>query len=477
MKMKRALSFLMAIAVALPLVACGSGSSSTTEGSSVVESSATESSSASSLEESSNKVEEGSNKSASGEYDTDVYVDIYGIYAQDNNRAVFLQEKADEFAKQYEEETGISVKIEYLYQGGYDDVDEKLTVGAVSGEMPVISQIAVTFLPELYPLATDLSSYFEQDVIDNYVDGLMVTAYYNDTLYAIPGGRSYPVMYVNRELVEQAGHTVDEIKTWDDLHTVAADIAALGDDIEGYGVYWDTDIWLWESALYSNGGDITNADATEVLFNKDGAGAVYLQLVQDMLADGSAYSAYAQADDKAGTAYTEKFLNGELGIMFNSITTYGSLKNSMETEGYDVDVCVINQPAGLAGNSIVSGGNNFIICNTATETQKQVAAEYLKYISSDENQAEWNRVSGYLATTKSTYESEYFAENLEDPNLVQIADGVKYAHKRQQKHWREMYTYMYGYLKDFTINPENYDCNELVNEMAVHCQEILDAGE
>lgn len=467
--MKKALVFLTAVAMSLPLVACGSQDAT---------SSASKESEQKNLSTSAESVEEGSNKSASGESDTDVYVDIYGVYGQDDIRAQFIQEKANEYAKQYEEETGISAKIEYVSQDGYDGVAEKLTAGAVSNELPVIGQIEESFLPQFYPIASDLSNYLDQDVIDNYLDGLMVSTYYDDTLYAVPGGRSYPVLYVNKDLVEQSGYTVDEIKTWDDFHTVASAIAALGDDIEGYGVFWDTDCWMWESALYSNGGSVTSDDGTEVTFQKDGAGAVFPQLVKDMLADGSAYSAYGETASSPEDVYEEKFLKGKLGMLFTSCTTYGGLKNLIETEGYEpVNIVITDQPAGTDGNSVTTGGSNFIICNKATESQKKVAAGFLAYFSSDENQAGWNMKSGYLATTKSVYDSEYYKENAKDPNLVQIAEGVKYAHKRPQtKHWREMYTYMVQYLEDFAMHPDKYDCNELINNMAEYCQGIIKDG-
>lgn len=504
--MKKAFVTLMAAAVTLSLAGCGNESGTTDAGAATTEAApkvtqktettekkeVTETKAAENEETkgavkateadekttSSAGVEEGSNKSASGEAEEDIYVDIYGVYAEDDLRGQFMQEIADEYAKQYESENGVTVKIQYIYQNGYDGVAEKLTTGAVSKELPVIGQIEESFLPQFYPIATDLSSYFDQEVIDNYLDGLMVSTRYEDTLYAVPGGRSYPVVYLNRDLVEKAGHKVDEIKDWNDFHEVAADIAALGDDISGYGIYWDTDCWMWESALYSNGGSVTNDEGTEVTFQKDGAGAVFPQLVQEMLADGSAYSAYGESASDAMEVYQEKFLKGKMGMLFTSCTSYGSLKNLIETEGYDpVDIVVIDQPAGTAGNSVTTGGSNFIICNTATEDQKKVAAGFLTYFSSDENQAEWNRKSGYLATTKSVYDSEYYKENAEDPNLVQIAEGVQYAHKRPQtKYWREMYTYMVQKLEDFAMHPDQYDCTQLMDEMAEYCQEIIENG-
>ena len=423
-------------------------------------------------------VVEGSNKSASGEADTDVYIDIWGVWAADNYRVEYWKAKAEEFCKQYEEETGISVTIDYVPQDGYNGVGEKLTAGAVSGQLPVIGQMEESFLFQFHPICTDLSQYLSQDVIDNYLDGLMVSCYYDGNLYAVPAGRSYVVCQVNVDLLEQAGHTLDDLKDWDGFHQCAADIAALGDNIEGASVYWDTDAWLWESGLYSNGGAICTDDGKTVTFADDNIGAIYLDLMKDMLLDGSAYSMYGQVEDPIDS-YIEKFANGELGLILESCTGYGAVKDAISkgASGEFTNV-IIDQPAGKAGNSVVTGGSNFIVCNTATETQKQVAAAYLTYLAQDENVVEWNNLSGYLAFTESAYESEAYAEAAAaDPNLVQIGEGVQYAHARPQtKHWREMYTYIYDSLVDFAMHPETYDTAELVQGWAKYCQQILDNG-
>ena len=465
--MKRLIALILTCGCVLSLTACGSKEEGKEEAATV---------NAAAEKADGFVVEKGSNKSAAGESDTDVYVDFYGVWDEGNARVEWYQEKAEEFAKQFEEENGVSVKIEYVSQGGYDGVAEKLTAGAVSGELPVMAQIEETFLQQFYPICTDLSGYVSEEVINNYMDGLKVSCYMNDTLYAVPGGRSYAVLYVNNELLEQAGHSKDEVVTWDDLHTIAKDVAALGGDVEGYGVIWDTDAWLWESPLYSNGGNITNEDGTIVEFNKDGAGSIYLQLVQEMLNDGSAYSPYGGSVDPYDAAI-EKFAKGELGMFLASCTSYGSMRVLMEEGGYTTDISVIDQPAGKAGNSVVTGGSNYIICNKATETQKKVAAAFLEYLSTDKNQAEWNSVSGYLATTDSVYESEYFEENKKDANLVQIAEGIQYAHSRPQtKHWREMYLYIVEKLEALSMKPNDYECNALVEEMAEYCQTIIDNG-
>ena len=146
--MKKFLAMLLALCMALSLVACGGSSSSSTEAPATDD----------------KGIVEGSNKSASGETDKDVYIDFWGVWANDNYRAVYWQEKAAEFCEKYEAETGISVQFEYFGQGGYGAVSEKLAGGSVTKELPVISQVEEQATARFYPLAADLSNYLSEQL-------------------------------------------------------------------------------------------------------------------------------------------------------------------------------------------------------------------------------------------------------------------------------------------------------------------------
>ena len=51
------------------------------------------------------------NKGASGSTDKDVYIDFWGVWGNDNYRAMYWQEKAAEFCEKYEAETGTSFQF------------------------------------------------------------------------------------------------------------------------------------------------------------------------------------------------------------------------------------------------------------------------------------------------------------------------------------------------------------------------------
>ncbi len=432
-------------------------------------------------------IEEGSNKSASGETDKDVYIDMWGVWAQDNYRAQYWQEKATEFAQEYEKETGISVAFEYYGQGNYSALSEKLAAGSVTKELPVISQVEEQATARFYTLGADLTKYLSQEVIDNYLDGLMISCTQKGKIVAVPAGRSYIVASVNKNLLEQAGHTVEELEdwTWEDMHQIAKDISALGDGIYGHTLYWDEDAWPWESSVYSNGGSIDNEDGTKIMFDA-ASGAPILDLTVEMLKDGSSYNPYYDYDIfTVSDGFYNLWAQGKLGMYIGSITMYKSgLKFRDGVDGHaDFDVVVAKQPAGSAGFSVVTGGSNMMIMDSATETQKKVAAAYFEYLARDENVAGWNQTSGYMAFTEGVVNAEAFkATTAEDPNLLKIYQYIEDAHARPTtKHWQDMYSNVIIMdLVEFSQNYENYDTSEktatLVNKWVEKCQAIIDEG-
>lgn len=462
--MKKVLALILALLMVLPMVACGDKGGADVDENGVVA---------------------GSNKSASGETDKDVYIDMWGTYADDNYRAQWLVEKGAEFAAAYEAETGISVEVAYFSQNDYGGCATKLAAGVSGGALPVLCQISSQQCPVFEPLCDDLTKYMSAEGVANYLDGLLVGCEKDGKVFAAPGGRSTSCYIVNLDLVEQAGYTKADVETWDwdKFHEIMLAISKLGDDIEGCGLWWDTDAWMWESALYANGGSVDNADATEIVFAQDGNGAQFLDLAAEMMDDGSMYSVYDNyAPGEIGNALNTKFVEGTLGCRMASITNYGGIKKLATEAGKEMNIYMAIQPAGDGGFSVVTGGNNFLFLNNSTETQKKVAAAYLEYIAQPENDLEWNKLSSYMAVNEKTYETEEFKQMLaDDPNYAQISVIANNAHARPATlNWAEMRKYLMdglvAWAQDYaSYKAANGGTTQAVVEMwADHCQKILD---
>ena len=487
--MKKVLALILATIMVLSLVACGGNNSSKDNSSTSTPSTSTPSAStpapSAPAEGEKLKVEKGSNKSASGETDKDVYVDMWGTYADDNYRALWLEEMGAAFAAEFEAEYGVSVQIDYFSQNDYGGCATKLAAGVAGGDLPVLCQISSQQCPVFEPLCDDMTKYMSAEAIDNYQDGRLVGCVKDGKVFAAPGGRSAMCCLVNMDLVEAAGYTKEDVDNWnwDKYHEICLAISALGDDIYGAGLWWDTDAWAFESALYSNGGSIDNADSTKIVFAEDGNGAQYLDLVAEMMDDGSMYSGFDNyTASEISNVLGNMMAEGKLGTRLASITGYGGTKKLITEAGADINLYMAPQPAGDGGFSNVTGGNNFLFLKQATETQKFVAAKYLEYIARPENDLEWFELSSYMPVSERTYETDAYAALLaEDPNYGQIAVCAGYAHARPATlQWAEMRKYLMDGLVAWSQDYASYKAanggtTQAVVEMwAAHCQKIMD---
>ena len=155
-------------------------------------------------------------------------------------------------------------------------------------------------------------------------------------------------------------------------------------------------------------------------------------------------------------------------------------RDSYEGSADDFDVVVAKQPAGDAGFSVVTGGSNMMIMNSATETQKKVAAAYFEFLAEDENCAGWNEASGYMAFTKSVKDAPAFKATTDaDSNLLNIYQFVEDAHARPTTpSWQEMYlNVLMPDLVKLSQKPADFGpdvTKPMVEGWITACQEILD---
>ena len=450
--MKKLFALMLALVMVLSLVACGGGKGG--------------------------KVEKGSNKTASGESDKDVMIDIWTIWANDNKRIVWWEGKAAEFAAQYEAETGISVEIGFFNQSGYNGVAEKLTAGTVSGTLPVMSMCEEQQMIQFKAIAEDQSKYVSKAVIDDYVDGLMVSCIWDGVVRAFPCGRSYTMMAINLDVLAATGYTVDDLATWDGLRAACKKAAELG--YNGWALTWDSDGWYWETHLYAEGGQIASDDTKKITFMDNNVGAIYMQEVKEMVAEGSALNLYGVVEDP-DDGFKELLATNQLLAYQCSCTSYVSLQTMAEEAGISVNkdiIYMMDLPAGktTGQKSVTTGGSNWFITTAGTETQKQVAGKFIEFLAQPANAAGWNQASGYVCITKGGLASdEYKAIVGDDPNFQRINEGLQYAHARATTpYWREMYTYMNDFFWDFGANSDKYDPVAYMQELADYCQKIID---
>jgi sn-glycerol 3-phosphate transport system substrate-binding protein len=361
------------------------------------------------------------------------------------------------------------IKVTMYGQGGYDGVAEKLEAAIIAKNQPVIAQTEVSFLARFGVKCADLSKYISKKVIDNYNPGLLRSSYDNKVLKAVPINQSTPIMYLNADLLKKAGLDPNGPKTWDDVVAWSDKIHAMDSSLYGFTMYWDSDAWYWESAVYSFGGDIINNG--KVTFNND-TGVKIIKLCQDMIKKGTMLNAYGGQEN--GSDYMgAQFRAGKVAMMVESI---GGMSSYIKDPNFSFKVNMCYQPKGTK-YSVVSGGANLIVLNDSSEAQKKAAGKFLEFIAQDKYAAGFAQFSGYFPTTLSAIKTPEYQKLFKDyPGYKVAVDQMQYIHQRPwHKNWREMYMTIMESLEASLIDP-NSDASALMAAAADRCQKIIDAN-
>lgn len=352
-------------------------------------------------------------------------------WAADQPRGAILREAAADFNAQ---NPGIVVEVEH--SGNYEETANKIEAAVVAKNTPALAVIEETFIGRFEPVVTDLSKYVSQATIDNYVDGLLKSCYISDTLKAVPFNRSSTILYMNKNLFEQAGLPVEGPKTWDELEAYANTISALGDDIYGYALYWDTDGWFWESAIYSWGEQIFNEAYTELLFNTENS-LKMIDMAQRLADSGVMVNPYETQGNYEDIAL-EPFMSGKVGMLMDSIANFTNHANALEALG--MEVALAYQPMGTQ-HSMATGGGSIVMFDAISEEQKVAAGKFLEFLAGDDFSSRFCELTGYLPVTESSMKTDIVAGILEKHPTYQVMfDQLEYAHERPlTKNWRGVY--------------------------------------
>lgn len=302
----------------------------------------------------------------------------------------------------------------------YSAGDQNVIRGLMTNSAPDVYLASYSGVPSLVSILKDrkldvsLAKFMQLEsngwAEQNYSDALLSLAKVGGEQYAMPFTASLPIVYVNKDLIEKAGGSVDQFPTtWDGVIELAQNVNKLGDGSIGlnFSVGGLSDDWFWQMVVMASGNTMLNADATGIGFDNE-AGMEALRVTQDMAVK-TDMTVYATP-----TPATQQFLAGKIGMVIESpseIVGYGKAigdRFTMRTVKFPlIDAKNGGLPAGGAALMML-----------AQDDKKQAAAwEFIKYMTSAETQAVVSKASGYMPTNKQAAEvlKEFYAQN---PNFL-----------------------------------------------------------
>lgn len=167
------------------------------------------------------------------------------------------------------------INIEFMYMS-WQDMQQKLAVMINSGDAPDLTQTQdVTDLVLMNGLE-DLTPYLERSEQfnrDSFLPGTLEYSIIDGKIYSIPTMGQVFTLMVNEQMLNEAGMTIDELKTWEDMERAAQLMTKEGK--YGFGYPMGVARFAWRvpyTAAYSN--DLLLSDTSEEAKGK------YLELLQ-----------------------------------------------------------------------------------------------------------------------------------------------------------------------------------------------------
>ncbi|MEW9122223.1 MAG: ABC transporter substrate-binding protein [Thermotaleaceae bacterium] len=306
----------------------------------------------------------------------------------------------------------------------YKGLLQNLQAEVATGKSPAIVQVGWAFLDYFsnnfdYTTPQEIvDAYFPEDktfIEDNFLPNILDLAKNSENIrVGIPYSLSTPVLYINKDILREAGLDENGPKTWEELVVFANTIK---EKTGKYGFYMQepADNWATQALLESNGARMMT-DGKASFASEEGI---------------QAYEAYADMVVKTKSALhiswgegVQSFIDGNVGMLFTTIAQRANVQ-----KGAAFDVAAINAPSWEGKPKRLPAGGSFLAITAQTEEEKKAAWEFEKYLYSIESVAEWTKGTGYVPPRKDVATAENGLKQFLQENKMMAAattqmDGV-----------------------------------------------------
>ncbi|MBF9059587.1 sn-glycerol-3-phosphate ABC transporter substrate-binding protein UgpB [Rhodobacterales bacterium HKCCSP123] len=299
------------------------------------------------------------------------------------------------------------------YRGSYAETMTGAIAAFRAGEQPDIVQVfevgtgtmmaAQGAIVPVYQLMADAGVEFDPSAFLPAVVG-----YYTDpegNMLSMPFNSSTPILYYNRDVFAAAGLDPDTPPTtWAEVEAFSRQIVESGAAECGFTSRWVSWAQLENFSAWHNQqiGTLQNGFGgleTELTFN----GPVQVRH-WDNLARWEDEGLYRYAGPGGGNDAGPSFYSQTCAIMMESSAgRAGVMANATDFEvGFGM-LPYYDDVEGAPQNSIIGGATLWVLSGGSEEEQRGVA-EFFRFLSSPEVQAQWHQETGYLPITQAAYE-------------------------------------------------------------------------
>lgn len=238
----------------------------------------------------------------------------------------------------------------------------------------------------LYPTSEVVSADTYSDFQDTFIENASI----DGTAYGLPLIASARALFVNTDLLEQAGATVPS--NWDELLESAKKVSALGNGVAGYGMPLGSEeaqaeaaVWLW-----GGGGSFGDSDKIAIDTPENLVGA---QQIQKMIDEGATQ---ADAGSTDRSPLMDIFVQGKIGMQIGLPPTVGQIEEGNPDLNYEIVPIPTKD-----GDALTVGVADHLAAFKNDNSKQDAITKFFDYFYSADVYVPWVQTEGFLPTTKS----------------------------------------------------------------------------
>lgn len=222
----------------------------------------------------------------------------------------------------------------------------------------------------------------------------------------IPYSISNPVLYLNKDLLKEAGLDENGPKTWEELREFAKTIKEKTGKF-GFYLQQPADNWATQALLESNGAKFIE-EGQAAFASEEGI---------------EAYKLWADMVNEDKTAVNlpwdqgmQSFVQGEIGMVFTTIAQRTNVQTNAK-----FDVATVQAPSWGDKDVKVPAGGAMLVMTSKDDAKKEATWKFMKFLYENDNVLEWTKGTGYVPSTSTVSESDEMKTFLEENPMMQAA--------------------------------------------------------
>lgn len=240
--------------------------------------------------------------------------------------------------------------------------------------------------------ASDVTS---PDTLSDFQTSFLDNETYEGDAYALPWIASARALFVNNDLLAEAGVS-EAPKNWDELLDTATKISKLGNGVAGYGMPLGSEeaqaeaaIWLW-----GGGGTFGDADKITIDTPENLVGADQIKKMID------AGATQADPGSTQRSPLMEIFVQGKIGMQVGLPPTVGQIAENNPELNYSIAPIPTKD-----GSAMTVGVADQLMAFKNDGSKQESITKFFDYVFAADTYVPWVSGEGFLPTTKSGAEA------------------------------------------------------------------------